>query len=93
MATAKVVQSGNRQALRFPKDLRFPAGIERVSIRRQGDRIILEPLEGKEWPEEFWQAFEGMSPDFKRPEQSPADALRALRGSVISYTDPLEPAD
>jgi virulence-associated protein VagC len=41
MATAKVFQSGNSQAVRLPK----------------------------EWPEDFWRAFEGMSPDFERPRQ------------------------
>jgi antitoxin VapB len=69
MSTAKVFQSGNSQAVRLPKDFRFPAGVEEVSIRRQGDRIILEPLEREEWPEEFWLAFGGMSPDFERPPQ------------------------
>jgi antitoxin VapB len=71
MPTAKVFQSGNSQAVRLPKDFRFPAGVEEVSIRRQGDRIILELLEREEWPEDFWQAFEGMSADFERPRQVP----------------------
>ena len=69
MATAKVFQSGNSQAVRLPKDFRFPAGIEEVSIRRQGERIILEPIQHQDWPEEFWKAFEGMSDDFERPGQ------------------------
>ncbi|HSG41067.1 MAG TPA: type II toxin-antitoxin system VapB family antitoxin [Thermoanaerobaculia bacterium] len=69
MAVAKVFQSGNSQAVRLPKDFRFPAGIEEVSIRRQGERIILEPIQHEDWPEDFWKAFEGMSDDFERPEQ------------------------
>jgi antitoxin VapB len=69
MSTAKVFQSGNSQAVRLPKEFRFPAGVEEVAIRRQGDRIILEPVDREEWPEEFWQAFGGMSPDFERPRQ------------------------
>ena len=71
MPTAKVFQSGNSQAVRLPKDFRFPVGVEEVSIRRQGDRLILEPLVREEWPEDFWQAFGGMSPDFERPRQVP----------------------
>ncbi|HEY4563477.1 MAG TPA: type II toxin-antitoxin system VapB family antitoxin, partial [Thermoanaerobaculia bacterium] len=42
MATAKVFQSGNSQAVRLPKELRFPPEVKEVAIRRQGDRLILE---------------------------------------------------
>jgi antitoxin VapB len=69
MPTAKVFQSGNSQAVRLPKGFRFPAGIQEVSIHRQGGRILLEVLEPEDWPEDFWQAFGGMSPDFDRPGQ------------------------
>ena len=69
MPTAKVFQSGNSQAVRLPKEFRFPAGVEEVVIRRQGDRIVLEPLEHQDWPEDFWKAFEGMSSYFERPQQ------------------------
>lgn len=69
MPTAKVFQSGNSQAVRLPKEFRFPAGVEEVAIRRQGDRIVLEPLGHQDWPEDFWKAFEGLSPDFERPRQ------------------------
>lgn len=69
MATAKVFQSGNSQALRLPKEFRFPAGIEEVSIRRQGERLILEPIRHEAWPEDFWKAFGALSEDFERPLQ------------------------
>ena len=69
MSTAKVFQSGDSQAVQLPKELRFPAGVAEVAIHRQGDRLILEPLVHEEWPEDFWKAFDGMSPDFERPRQ------------------------
>jgi antitoxin VapB len=69
VSKAKVFQSGNSQAVRLPKEFRFPAGVEEVSIRRHGDQLILEPLERQEWPPDFWQAFGGMSDDFERPRQ------------------------
>jgi antitoxin VapB len=69
MLRGKVFQIGNSQAVRLPKEFRFPAGVEDVTIRRQGDQLILEPLEREEWPEDFWKAFEGMSSDFERPRQ------------------------
>jgi antitoxin VapB len=58
MATAKVFQSGNSQAVRLPRDFRFPPGTDEVAIRRQGERLVLEPLRHEDWPEDFWKAFE-----------------------------------
>ena len=48
MPKAKVFQSGNSQAVRLPKEFRFPAGVEEVTIRRQGDRLILEASRARE---------------------------------------------
>jgi len=44
MATAKLFWSGRSQAVRLPKDFRFPG--EEVRIRRRGSGVILEPLAG-----------------------------------------------
>ena len=55
------------QTVLLPREFRFPVGVEEVAIHRQGDQIILEPLEREEWPEDFWKAFGGLSPDFERP--------------------------
>jgi antitoxin VapB len=70
MPRAKVFKSGNSQAVRIPKELRFPAGVREVVIRREGDRIVLEPVEPTQWPEEFWDAFGEMPEGFERPRQS-----------------------
>lgn len=67
--TAKVFKSGNSQAVRLPKEVRFPPQTHEVAIRREGRRIILEPLEAEEWPETFWEAFGGMPKGFSRPPQ------------------------
>jgi antitoxin VapB len=46
--TAKVFWSGRSQAVRLPKAFRFEGS--EVRIRREGDRVILEPLEtGWDW--------------------------------------------
>jgi len=66
---AKVFWSGNSQAIRLPKELRFPAGIHEVEIHREGKRIIVEAVQVEEWPESFWRAFEGMPEGFERPAQ------------------------
>ena len=67
--TAKIFWSGNSQAVRLPKEFRFADDAEEVSIRREGGKVILEPLGADEWPAEFWTAFEGMPEGFERPEQ------------------------
>lgn len=69
MATAKVFWSGNSQAVRLPKEFRFPADTAEVEVHREGERIVLEPVQHEEWPEDFWKAFDGMPEDFERPAQ------------------------
>ncbi len=69
MPTAKVFWSGNSQAVRIPREFRFEPEVEELSVRRSGNQLILEPVIRREWPEDFWQAFEGMPDDFKRPQQ------------------------
>ncbi len=52
MATAKVFRNGRSQAIRLPKEFRFE-GTE-VSVRREGDAVILEPLRPRSWPRGYW---------------------------------------
>lgn len=51
MATAKVFQSGNSQAVRLPKEFRF--GHDEVEIFRRGDEVVL-----REKPRNLARAFE-----------------------------------
>jgi antitoxin VapB len=67
MANAKVFWSGNSQAVRLPKELRFPPGTEEVEIHRDGEALVLKVRRRNEWPADFWRAFEGMPADFNRP--------------------------
>ena len=47
-STAKVFWSGRSQAVRLPKAFRFEGS--EVRIRREGDRVILEPIaHGWDW--------------------------------------------
>lgn len=45
--TAKLFTNGRSQAVRIPKDLAFE-GIDEVSVRKVGDKLILEPIR-KSW--------------------------------------------
>jgi len=47
MITAKLFKNGQNQAIRIPKDFEFK-GVNEVYIRKEGDRIIIEPVR-KNW--------------------------------------------
>ena len=63
MATAKLFQNGNSQAVRLPKEFRMPG--DRVKISQRGRQIILEPLDTT------WEALFAALDDF--PEDYMAD--------------------
>lgn len=53
MATAKLFTNGRSQAVRLPKEFRFEGS--EVSVRREGDAVILEPLKPRAWPKGYWR--------------------------------------
>jgi virulence-associated protein VagC len=65
---AKVFWSGNSQAVRLPRECRFPEGVESLLVRRDGNRIVLEPPARRKFTRRFWKAL-GALPEFKRPKQ------------------------
>ena len=70
MPTAKLFQNGRSQAVRLPKEFRLPG--KEVKISKQGNKIILEPLETS-WAQWF-EAMDQFSDDFmadgrNQPEQ------------------------
>jgi virulence-associated protein VagC len=69
-STAKVFWSGNSQAVRLPREFRLPRGIDTVTVRKEGDRIVLEPPRRRKFSKKFWAAL-GSLPGFKRPRQVP----------------------
>ena len=62
---AKVFWSGRSQAVRLPKEFRFETG--EVSIHREGDRLVMEPVavrrDARGWPQAFWE-MAGSAPEF-----------------------------
>jgi virulence-associated protein VagC len=59
----------------LPKPFRFDPATEEVAIRREGEKVILEPLTVEEWPSEFWEAFGDMPDGFDRARRRLADEL------------------
>jgi antitoxin VapB len=66
---AKIVVTGRRQTVRLPKEFRL-AGAE-VLVRRDGERLVLEPIDAKGWPLGHWARIdalaEGLDDDLARP--------------------------
>lgn len=73
MTRAKIFWSGNSQAVRLPKELRFGPETREVAVRKEQNSLILEPVPPDEWPKSFWDAFGGMPAGFERPAQVPQD--------------------
>lgn len=76
MKTAKLFQNGRSQAVRLPMAFRLPG--KEVKISRQGDKVILEPLE-QSW-DDFFEALSLFSDDFMedgrdQPPMQQRDAL------------------
>jgi virulence-associated protein VagC len=65
--TAKLFRNGSFQIVRLPHAFRLPA--KEVNIRRDGIRIILEPLVGARWPRNFLRSIRIEDRAFKRPPQ------------------------
>jgi len=60
METAKIFNSGGSQAIRLPKEFRFPDG--EVYIKKVGDAVVLYPKQSI-W-ESFMKGVNGFSDDF-----------------------------
>jgi antitoxin VapB len=53
-STAKLFMHGRSQAVRLPKEFRFEG--KEVRVSRQGDKVILEPIEKPPFDVEAWFA-------------------------------------
>ena len=73
---AKLFMTGGSQAVRLPREFRF-AG-QSVTIRREGDSVILEPLK-KDWSPAFWACLGQASDDLERPAAKKQRRRKAFR--------------
>ncbi len=67
MSTAHIVNIAGAQAVELPEGFRFDT--DTVSIRREGEAVILEPMKPSTWPEGFFAAIRIDDPKFVRPDQ------------------------
>lgn len=71
---AKIFKNGGSQAVRLPKDCRFPENQKEVVVRRNGSQIILEPAD--EWSDEFKKTFGAWPDEIPRPKHTPISKSR-----------------
>lgn len=74
MSRAKLFQNGGSQAVRLPKDYRFPETDGEVIVRREGRKVILEPVD--QWPAEFVSCLGAWKGTIPRPKQHGLAKLR-----------------
>jgi virulence-associated protein VagC len=77
-ARAKVIRTGAGQAVQLPQDLGFPEGQTEVMVRREGNRVILEPIDV--WPDDFLACLGAWGEEIERPQQSTLDELHDRLG-------------
>ena len=58
---AKLFRNGSSQAVRLPKEFRFPG--REVLIRREGKAVVLEPVEKFDW-DVWWNSWTASGDDF-----------------------------
>lgn len=63
--TAKLFTHGGSQAVRLPKEFRFEGS--EVSVRKEGDAVILEPIKAKESWAEFWARIDALQAEAGEP--------------------------
>ena len=67
MQTAEIFHTDGTQAVKLPDGFRFEG--DTVSIRREGEAVILEPVKPATWPLGFFDSIRIDDPAFARPEQ------------------------
>jgi antitoxin VapB len=74
---ASIFRNGANQAVRLPQELRFPADVKEVRIRKQGDGLFITPVKPN------WSSFFTMQVDV------PDDFLANRNDSLPQSRDPL----
>lgn len=76
MKTAKIFKNGQSQAVRLPKEFRLKGS--EVFIKKQGDSIILTPIEDDPWQpliEGLQQFTDDFMPTREQPSQQPREDI------------------
>ena len=63
--TSTVFKLNRSQAVRIPKHLAFPEGVKKLIVRREGNKLVLEPESS------FWDDFFSRPPCPDFPDRAP----------------------
>lgn len=74
IGVAKLFWNGRSQAVRLPRACRFE-GTE-VSVRREGDSVILTPADRTSWPAGYFERLGRVTDDFQAPPPLPGSPRR-----------------
>jgi antitoxin VapB len=66
---AKLFRNGRNQAVRIPREFEIPG--EEVTVRQEGERLVIEPLKRKMTLTELLDTLEPIEEDFDFPEDLP----------------------
>ena len=76
MKVADIVRANGAQLVKLPEEFHLEG--DTVTIRRQGDALVLEPIKPATWPPGFFEHIRIDDPAFVRPPQGqvpPAPSL------------------
>jgi virulence-associated protein VagC len=76
MDTATVTSEGDCQTVRLPKGYRLSTTT--VTVRHDGEAIILEPMKSQKWPPGFFDSIHITDPAFARPDQGKLPPVKSL---------------
>ena len=76
MTTAEICRHDGVQSVTLPDEFHFK--VDKVSIRREGDAVILEPVKSATWPPGFFDSIRIDDPEFVRPDQGPVPVAPSL---------------
>jgi virulence-associated protein VagC len=67
MTAAEISRHNGIQSVNLPREFQFD--VDAVSIRREGEAVILEPVKPTSWPLGFFESIRVDDPGFERPDQ------------------------
>ena len=67
MTIAEIIRTEGSQAVKLPEGFQFEG--DAVSIRREGELVILGPVKSASWPPGFFEKIRIDDPAFVRPSQ------------------------
>jgi antitoxin VapB len=68
---ARLFKNGRNQAVRIPREFELPG--DEAIIRKEGDRLIIEPITSKPGLLELLASWEPLDEDFPEIDDPPAD--------------------